>query len=128
MECQYFSCWTIDYPYVQITASPFEDGFLYIPEVPLSAALETIQTMNSAGSDNRRRSLEREEELYRRGDVTSRYNDWLKEMDRRYTSLGRREDVTDNITLGYVTTDVSLCTFHQCFPNTQLLLVVPWDR
>ncbi|KAF8920560.1 Metallo-dependent phosphatase-like protein [Mucidula mucida] len=82
----------------QITASPFEDGFLYIPEVPLSAALETIQTMNSAGSDNRRRSLEREEELYRRGDVTN-------EMDRRYTSLGRREDVTDNITLGYVTTD-----------------------
>ncbi|KAF9052347.1 hypothetical protein BDZ89DRAFT_425324 [Hymenopellis radicata] len=88
-----------------ITASPFDDPFLYIPEVPLSAVLDTIHTMNSAGSNNRRRSLEHEEELYRRGDVSSRYNDWLKEMDRRYTALGRREDVTDNITLGYVTTD-----------------------
>lgn len=64
--------------------------------------------MNDNGSENRKRDIEREEELYRKGDVRGPYLNWLREMDRQYTALGRRaETTTHNITLGYVTTDVS---------------------
>ncbi|KAG7444361.1 uncharacterized protein BT62DRAFT_1029301 [Guyanagaster necrorhizus] len=87
----------------QLTASPFTDIFFYIPEVPLSVALDTLQIMNENGSENRKRSLGREEELYRRGDVRARYMDWLSEMGQRSIDLGRRD--TNNLTLGYVTTD-----------------------
>ncbi|KAK0434597.1 Metallo-dependent phosphatase-like protein [Armillaria borealis] len=87
----------------QLTASPFTDIFFYIPEVPRKVALDTLQMMNENGSENRKRSLEREEELYRRGDVRARYIDWLSDMDQRSIELGRR--VANNLTLGYVTKD-----------------------
>ncbi|PBK99157.1 hypothetical protein ARMGADRAFT_1007757 [Armillaria gallica] len=87
----------------QLTASPFTDTFLYIPEVTRKAALDTLQMMNENGSQNRKRSLVREEELYRRGDVRARYMDWLSDMDQRSFGLGSR--IADNLTLGYVTKD-----------------------
>ncbi|KAK0457759.1 Metallo-dependent phosphatase-like protein [Desarmillaria tabescens] len=87
----------------QLTASPFSDIFFYIPEVPLSVALDTLKTMNENGSENRKRSLEREEQLYRRGDVRARYMDWLSDMEQRAIELGIR--AANNLTLGYVTTD-----------------------
>ncbi len=90
----------------QLTASPFTDIFFYIPEVPRKVALDTLQMMNENGSENRKRSLEREEELYRRGDVRARYMDWLSDMDQRSFGLGRR--IANNLTLGYVTKDVRL--------------------
>ncbi|KAK0488716.1 Metallo-dependent phosphatase-like protein [Armillaria novae-zelandiae] len=86
----------------QITASPFTDLFFYIPEVTRKVALDTLQLMNENGSQNRKRSLEREEELYKRGDVRARFMDWLSDMDRR-SELGRR--AANNLTLGYVTKD-----------------------
>ncbi|KAK0189115.1 Metallo-dependent phosphatase-like protein [Armillaria mellea] len=87
----------------QLTASPFTDTFFYIPEVPRKAALDTLQMMNEDGSNNRKRSLEREEELYRRGDIRTRYMDWLSDMDQRSFQPGGL--VTNNLTLGYVTKD-----------------------
>ncbi|KAK0497261.1 Metallo-dependent phosphatase-like protein [Armillaria luteobubalina] len=87
----------------QFTVEPYTNTFFYVPEVPLSAALDTLQTMSENGEETRKRSLEREEELYRRGDVRARYMDWLSEMNQRFLGLERRD--TNNLTLGYVTTD-----------------------
>ncbi|KAK0218159.1 Metallo-dependent phosphatase-like protein [Armillaria fumosa] len=87
----------------QLTASPFTDIFFYIPEVARKVALDTLQMMNENGSENRKRSVEREEELYKRGDVRARYMGWLSDMDQRSIQLGRR--VANNLTLGYVTKD-----------------------
>ncbi|KAK0457767.1 Metallo-dependent phosphatase-like protein [Desarmillaria tabescens] len=72
-----------------------------VPEVPLSVALDTLQTMAENGEQDRKRSLK--QEMYSRGDVRARYLDWLSEMNQRYVELERRD--TDNLTLGYVTTD-----------------------
>lgn len=92
----------------RLTATPFTDTFFYIPGVPLSAALQTVQALNQNGASNRR-SLEKDEQLYGLGDVRATYMEWLSEMDRRYTQLGRRNDyVTDALNLGYVTTDSCL--------------------
>ncbi|KAK0238635.1 Metallo-dependent phosphatase-like protein [Armillaria nabsnona] len=87
----------------QFTIEPYTNTFFYVPEVPLSVALDTLQTMSENGEATRKRSLEREEELYRRGDVRARYMDWLSEMNQRSLELERRG--TNNLTLGYVTTD-----------------------
>ncbi len=70
--------------------------------------------MNENGSENRKRSLEREEELYRRGDVRTRYMDWLSDMDQRSFGLGRR--VANKLTLGYVTKDVRPPTYFHSLP------------
>ncbi len=95
----------------RLTATPFTDTFFYIPGVPLSAALQTVQALNQNGASNRR-SLEKDEQLYGLGDVRATYMEWLSEMDRRYAQLGRRNEyVTDALNLGYVTTDVSPSTF-----------------
>ncbi|KAK0189114.1 Metallo-dependent phosphatase-like protein [Armillaria mellea] len=87
----------------QFTVEPYTNTFFYVPEVPLSVALDTLQTMSENGEATRKRSLEQEEELYRRGDVRARYMDWLSEMNERFLELERRD--TNNLTLGYVTTD-----------------------
>lgn len=52
------------------------------------------------------RAKRREEERWARGDVTLRYNRWLEEMDKRAGAVRRNYG---NLTLGYVTTDVSFC-------------------
>lgn len=123
----------------QLTASPFTDGFLFIPNVTFGVASQVLPVLNgdSSFSDTKRRSVAenekrerekesemkwrsvhevsvrermerkirtREEELWARGDVAARYNRWLKEMDRR-DGVQRRD--AGNLTLGYVTTDVS---------------------
>lgn len=51
------------------------------------------------------RTRRREQERWARGDITLRYNRWLQDMDKKAGAL-RRD--TANLTLGYVTTDVSL--------------------
>ncbi|KAK0202998.1 Metallo-dependent phosphatase-like protein [Desarmillaria ectypa] len=86
----------------QFTVAPYTNTFFYVPEVPLSVALDTLQTMNENGEENRKRGLE-QEEMYRRGDVRARYFDWLSKMNQRFLELERRD--TNNLTLGYVTTD-----------------------
>jgi hypothetical protein len=51
----------------QLTASPFADSFLFIPDVPFSAAAAVLPALNSAGSENRRRNQGLQAELWARG-------------------------------------------------------------
>ncbi|TFY74337.1 hypothetical protein EWM64_g9675 [Hericium alpestre] len=85
----------------QLTASPFADTYLYIPNVTFGVAKQVLPTLNNEGA-NEKRSLEREQELYARGDVSMRYKRWLEEMDRRD---GQEKRAAKNLTLGYVTKD-----------------------
>ncbi|KAI0369047.1 hypothetical protein BV20DRAFT_424119 [Pilatotrama ljubarskyi] len=91
----------------QLTASPFADAFLYIPEVPFSIANQVLPALNNAGANERRelreRALEREREMYARGEVDMRFLKWLEDMDRRSNGPERR--AAQNATLGYVTHD-----------------------
>ncbi|KAL0564808.1 hypothetical protein V5O48_017230 [Marasmius crinis-equi] len=85
----------------QLTASPFTDSFLYIPEIPLSVAGQVLPALNNAGANQRRDAVN--EELFARGYVGKRYLEWLEEMDRRNDGAVRRE--AQNLTVGYVTKD-----------------------
>ncbi|KAH8096802.1 Metallo-dependent phosphatase-like protein [Cristinia sonorae] len=91
----------------QLTASPFADAFLYIPNIPAKTAKQVLPALNNAGAENRKRSVEealkkREREAYELGYVDMVYRKWLEEMDRR-DGVERR--AARNLTLGYVTKD-----------------------
>ncbi|KAH8112352.1 Metallo-dependent phosphatase-like protein [Phellopilus nigrolimitatus] len=86
----------------QITASPFADAFLYLPNITFSVAKQVLPALNAEGADGKRRKRWIHE-LYARGEVEVRYNAWLGDMNRREDMLARREAA--NATLGYVTTD-----------------------
>jgi len=89
----------------QLTASPFADAFLFIPNVTFSVANQVLPTLNNAGANERRAMMEaREHELYGRGYVDTVYSKWLEEMDKKNDGMERR--AAQNLTLGYVTTDV----------------------
>ncbi|KAG2153383.1 Metallo-dependent phosphatase-like protein [Suillus clintonianus] len=88
----------------QLTASPFADSFLYIPNVTFSVANQVLPALNNAGASEKRKRDEIEKELWSRGVVDTRYRAWLEEMDRR-AGMGRREAMSGNLTLGYVTAD-----------------------
>lgn len=67
-------------------------------------AKQVLDKLNAKGAF-RRRDVEAGEdpELYARGDVDYRFDAWRRnQFEREYT-----ERVTANLTLGYVTTDVS---------------------
>ncbi|PFH52209.1 hypothetical protein AMATHDRAFT_2451 [Amanita thiersii Skay4041] len=89
----------------QFTVSPFTDAFLFIPNVPLSAASKVLPALNDAGS-NQRRTIEelekREKEMYARGEVEHRYRAWLESMSKRGEAMDAK---AENLTLGYVTQD-----------------------
>lgn len=91
----------------QFTASPFADRFLFVPGIPASAVSKILPVMNGEG-DLRRRSAEeldrREKELYASGNIDARFKRWLEAMDQR---SGEERRAHGNLTLGYVTTDVS---------------------
>jgi hypothetical protein len=90
----------------QLTASPFADSFLYIPNVPLSVANAVLPALNGAGADNRKRDEGVEAELWARGYVGTRYREWMENMARRDAELGgEARRAAANLTLGYVTTD-----------------------
>jgi len=90
----------------QLTSSPFTDQFLFIPDIPFSVANQILPSLNKHGADQRRSLFDelegREHELYARGHVDRRYNEWLEEMDRRG---GEQRRAAGNLTLGYVTHD-----------------------
>ena len=88
-----------------ITALPFADAFLFIPNVPVSVAGQVLDTLNGGSSDKRRSNEDEETELYRRGNVDKRFNDWLTDMASRTNVAQKRQ--TQNLTLGYATVDVS---------------------
>ncbi|CAL1711447.1 unnamed protein product [Somion occarium] len=88
----------------QLTASPFADAFLFIPNITAGVANKVLPTLNNAGSENRKREAREawERELYARGEVEMIYRRWLEEMDKR-NGIERR--AAGNATLGYVTHD-----------------------
>ncbi|GBE80783.1 Uncharacterized protein SCP_0305020 [Sparassis crispa] len=90
----------------QLTSAPFTDSFLYIPDVPFSVANQVLPALNGDGASEKRstESLDREMERYARGDVSLRFDSWLREMDRK-TGAQKRSSVPENLTLGYVTED-----------------------
>jgi hypothetical protein len=107
----------------QFTVSPFNDAFLYIASVPASIANQVLPSLNSAGANGRRKLEERETELYARGYVDATYNEWLEKMNGRD---GVEKRASANLTLGYVTTDVSfLLDLKDCFLLTSPVL--PWS-
>ena len=95
----------------QLIASPFKDAFLFIPDVPFKYAKQVLPMLNGASASQRREPLdERERELYAVGEVDMLYRKWLEEMNaRRDEEMFRRvTDDASNLTLGYVTKDVSI--------------------
>ncbi|KAI0685579.1 Metallo-dependent phosphatase-like protein [Cytidiella melzeri] len=87
----------------QLTASPFTDSFLFIPNITSGVAQNVFNALNNAGANERKRELIEREERYKRGEVDMIYREWLREMDRREGAVERR--AAANLTLGYVTTD-----------------------
>ncbi|KDQ28380.1 hypothetical protein PLEOSDRAFT_1105040 [Pleurotus ostreatus PC15] len=89
----------------QLSASPFADRWLYIPNVKLSVANQVLNSLNQVGEEHRR-SLEEEEErakeLYAKGEIDAKFKSWLEEMDKRN---GPERRAAGNLTLGYVTED-----------------------
>ncbi|KAG5646108.1 hypothetical protein DXG03_004347 [Asterophora parasitica] len=75
-----------------LTASPYDDPFLYIPDIPLSQAKEVLAILNKP-------SLKASQIVYAAGSVDELYHNWLREMSK----LNRGHDVGE--TLGYVTHD-----------------------
>ena len=100
----------------QLTASPFTDSFLFIPNVTFSVASQVLPALNNQGAQEKRKRdswaapFDWEKERYGRGEVERRYNAWLEEMAKR-GEVEKRS--TSNLTLGYVTSDVS----HLSFPS-----------
>ena len=96
----------------QLTASPFKDPFLYIPDVPLSVAKQVLPTLNQDGANERRELTEGgfDAEAYARGEVDMVYRAWLEDMDKRSDGPARR--AMQNSTLGYVTHDVRPFVLH----------------
>jgi len=88
----------------QFTASPFDDAFLFIPNVTFAIANSVLPALNHQGAEEKRALFEgRESEAWKRGDVSTRYKEWLREMAARDVELNKRAQA--NLTLGYVTTD-----------------------
>ncbi|KAJ8516929.1 hypothetical protein ONZ45_g5811 [Pleurotus djamor] len=91
----------------QLTASPFTNKFMFIPNVTLQNALEVLPILNSQGEQRRsleelEEMVERERERYSQGYIDGRYREWLEAMDRRH---GEERRAAGNLTLGYVTRD-----------------------
>jgi len=92
----------------QLTVSPFNNAFLFIPNVTFSDASQILPNLNNAGASQRRAVMEeleaRELESYGKGYVDMVYRKWLEEMDAGNDGFERR--AAQNLTLGYVTADV----------------------
>lgn len=88
----------------EFIVSPFDDKFLYIPDVALSLARKLVDGLNGSGLPSKR-SLTGARGApvgaYGRGDVDAPFDAWRRDMWARHrgTKPGK------NLTLGYVTTD-----------------------
>ena len=116
----------------RFTTSPFSDEFLFIPDVPFGIAKKILPALNQQNNFARRAILEgREEELYSKGSVNARYMRWLREMAERERSKKTVNDehTDQELTLGYVTTDVSTSKYYiisGC--GSYVVVVVSWCR
>ena len=95
----------------QLTAVPFPDSFLYIPNVKSSVANQVLPALNRPSSSTR---SELEKLLWARGNVESRYRRWLEDMEKRQ---GVQTSYAKDLTLGYVTTDVRTILSRCAFPG-----------
>jgi len=107
----------------QLTTSPFDDAFLYIPGVPLNVAKGVLPKLNNKTVNNKREVSRHTEhartaERYGRGDVEAVYGRWLAEMHSR---AGPERRAAKNLTLGYVTHDVVTDFF---FPVSHAYMVL----
>ncbi|KAJ6532285.1 Metallo-dependent phosphatase-like protein [Mycena vulgaris] len=96
----------------ELTASPFVNEYIYIPDVPFAAAVQVLPALNRAGAErlwpgeeaagtgeDKRMRMWREERDVERG-----YVEWLEDMHRQYPE--RASAATQGeLTPGYVTTD-----------------------
>lgn len=89
----------------QLTASPFNNAFQYIPAVPLGIAKAVLPRLNGEGASSKRDIfvLADAARRYGRGDVEELYGRWVAEM---YSRVGHEPRAVKNLTLGYVTQDV----------------------
>ncbi|QRW02858.1 vacuolar protein [Ceratobasidium sp. AG-Ba] len=80
----------------QFIVSPFNDAFLFF-QVPAGIAKQVLDKLNAKGAAKRGEDLA----VYARGEVDYRFNVWRRDQfEREYV-----ERATQNLTLGYVTTD-----------------------
>jgi len=86
----------------QLTVSPFTDAFQYISDVSFAVATQILDELNGSNLPSRKRAEKIMADLYGRGDVSARFNEWLKEQWER-SSIERR--AAQNLTVGYVTND-----------------------
>ncbi|KAJ7055073.1 Metallo-dependent phosphatase-like protein [Mycena amicta] len=96
----------------QLTASPFVNRYIFIPDVPFEAATKVLPTLNADGPERvwgggeGEMSAEEARQLRiwkQEREIEEVYRDWLEDMHRRHavsTSATQSE-----LTLGYVTTD-----------------------
>jgi hypothetical protein len=123
----------------QLTASPYQNSFLYIPDVPLKYAKQVLPAMNNAATNEKRELLEeREREVYAMGGIDAVYRKWLEEMDKRGAEemLTRGLDAQNpSLTLGYVTKDVrvpilltNIRFFFKTLTASLFPLVMSWSR
>lgn len=85
----------------QYTVTPYKNGIQFIANVTVGDAKQVLDAMNEVGEQRRREFVD---EVYGRGYVEDQFRDWLRGMARR-EGPQRRE--AGNVTLGYVTKDVS---------------------
>jgi hypothetical protein len=95
-----------------LTASPFVNEYIYIPDVPFSAATKVLPALNRAGAERlwpgepELEGESRQMRMWRQErDVEKHYFDWLEDMHRQYR-LHPPSVAQDELTLGYVTFDV----------------------
>jgi hypothetical protein len=105
----------------QFIVSPFTNVIVYLP-VPAGIAKQIVRRLNGA-SATRRAEIEDMEE-YARGEIAYRYGMWRKKQFAAHHSA--RRDI--GLTLGYVTTDVSLDSIIQDCSFTDSVLELPWSR
>jgi hypothetical protein len=86
----------------QLTASPYTDAFLYIPNVTLSVANQVLPALNTV---KRWKRDGEEKQPWSYGVVDDQYRAWLEDMD-RLAGEGKQETAGGNSTFGYITKDV----------------------
>lgn len=82
------------------------DGFLFIPDVKVSVANQVLHHLNN--KPWQKRDLYELQDLYAKGQVMHVYHAWLERMS---ATSAREGNASDNLTLGYVTHDVSSFCF-----------------
>ncbi|KAF8182105.1 Metallo-dependent phosphatase-like protein [Mycena galopus ATCC 62051] len=96
----------------QLTASPFVNQYIYIPDVPFEAVIKVLPALNDAGAErlwpDEAGDLEESQQMRVWRDereVENAYAERLADMHRRYHEHPRAAAAEEELTLGYVTAD-----------------------